>query len=310
MTSFSTWTKLGLVYGANGEWPWARTHAAMPLVWPLAGGRLRVYFACRDALNRSAIGWVEVSAADPVRVLAAAHVPALTVGKPGHFDDCGVYPGSLVQCGDRLRLYYSGWISGARSPMFYAAIGVAESTDGGLTFERITRAPVLDRTELDPVLVQGPCVLPLPDGGYRMWYSSGLPWREEAGSLSASYHIRTATSEDGLAWRREETPAIPLSEGDRTLTRPCVVYEDGRYRMWFGANRGEGSRLAYAESADGVTWDRQDDRAGLALDGDPAQAFPWVQRGPEGLLLFYNGDRVGRNGFYVARQVVAEAAPN
>jgi predicted GH43/DUF377 family glycosyl hydrolase len=300
MNALSTWKKLGVVYVADGQWPWMRTHAAMPVVWPLADGRLRVYFACRDALNRSAIGWAEVDAADPSRVLATAKVPALSVGLPGHFDDCGVYPGSLVQVGDRLRLYYSGWISGARAPMFYAAVGVAESLDGGLTFERLFRAPVLDRNELDPVLVLGPCVLEMPGGGYRMWYSSGLPWCEEAGSLSARYHIRTATSGDGFTWQREATPAIPVVDGDRTLTRPCVLFEDGRYRMWFGANRGEGSRLAYAESADGITWERLDGRAGLALDGDPAQAFPWVQRGPACLMMFYNADRVGRDGFHVA----------
>jgi predicted GH43/DUF377 family glycosyl hydrolase len=302
MNDLATWNKRGLVYVANGQWPWMRTHAAMPLVWPLADGRLRVYFACRDALNRSAIGWVEVDARDPGSVLASSRVPALAAGQAGHFDDCGVYPGSLIQVGDRLRLYYSGWISGARAPMFYAAVGVAESLDGGLTFERPFRAPVLDRNELDPVLVQGPCVLAMPGGGYRMWYSSGLPWREEAGSLSASYQIRTATSDDGLAWQREAIPAIPLSDGDRTLTRPCVLLEGGRYHMWFGANRGEGSRLAYAQSSDGVTWERLDGRAGLALDGDSAQAFPWVHRGPAGHLMFYNADRVGRDGFYVAIQ--------
>jgi hypothetical protein len=70
--------------------------------------------------------------------------------------------------------------------------------------------------------------------------------------------------------------------------------------MWFGANRGSGSRLAYAESPDGVTWRRFDEGAGPAIDGDPAHAFPAYHRGPAGGMLFYNADRVGREGFHVA----------
>ena len=46
------------------------------------------------------------------------------------------------------------------------------------------------------------------------------------------------------------------------MGRPCVVHDRDRYRMWFCA-RGDAYRLAYAESTDGLNWERDDANAAL-----------------------------------------------
>src|SRR3546814_19314612 len=65
-------------------------------------------------------------------------------------------------------------------------------------------------------------------------------------------------------WHRDGTVAIDFaSDEENALARPFVLTEDGRYRMWF-AHKGEAYRLGYAESDDGIRWQRDDSFAGVA----------------------------------------------
>ena len=73
-----------------------------------------VAFLDHDSVGR--IGWVDVDAADPTRVLAVSEEPALDVGRPGEFDDSGVNPLSAFRYDGRLWLYYVGWQRSVRVP--------------------------------------------------------------------------------------------------------------------------------------------------------------------------------------------------
>lgn len=297
-----TWSKIGLIFSPDGSTHWQRSHASLPVALHLHDDVHRVYFASRDERNRSHIGWVELDLAEPQRPLAVADEPVLTPGPLGHFDDHGVYPASIVESDGRLLLYYAGWSPGAQHPLFYASIGLAVSDDGGLTFERASSAPVMARSEHDPCLVTSPCVL-AGENRFRMWYVSGFAWREEAGALRSYYDIKYAESDNGMRWRREGHVCIGLQEGERNISRPCVVQEGAGYRMWFASDRGEGYRIGSAVSGDGLTWDRIEE-GGLATGPEPwdseAVAYPWVvERGRRPFML-YNGNRFGRDGFGLA----------
>ena len=302
-TAVTRWTQPRHVYRPDGQWPWMRSHASMPLPWRRPDGSTRVFHACRDDLNRASIGWVDLDAADPIRVTAVARRPALDLGAPGHFDDCGVYPACLVEREDRLWLYYNGRVSGARMPMFYTCVGLAESVDGGETFTRLFQAPVLGRDEVDPWMASSPCIL-REGGRYRMWYVSGLPWQEEAGGLVSRFHIKIAESDDGLHWVREGRVALDLGEGELRLSRPCVVHEGGQYQMWFGVDAGQGFRLGHATSPDGLVWTRRDDELGLppsvAAWDDRSRTNPWVFDVGGRRAMLVNGNAIGRDGFGIA----------
>ena len=293
-----TWRKLGLVFRPDGEAPWRRSHASLPVALHLHDDVYRVYYASRDDRQRSHVGWVELDLAAPGRPLAAADEPVLAPGPLGHFDDHGVYPASLVAESGVLRLYYAGWSPGARPPLFYASVGLAVSYDGGLTFERAWDAPIMGRSEHDPCLVTSPFVL-RDDGRWRMWYVSGFAWREEGGALRSYYDVKYAESDDGVAWRRDGRVCVALEDGERNVGRPCVVRDGSGYRMWFASDRGEGYRIGCAESVDGLVWGRVE-AGGLepgpeAWDSD-AVAYPWVA----GRYLLYNGNAFGRDGFGLA----------
>jgi hypothetical protein len=136
-----------------------------------------------------------------------------------------------------------------------------------------------------------------------MWYVSAAGWRMVDGTPQHRYHLRYAESDDGLRWRRDGRVAVDFAgEDEYAFGRPCVVRDDdGTYRMYFCA-RGDAYRLAHARSADGLTWERDDDAA--ALDGAPgnweteAAAYPFVFRDDAGGMwhMLYNGNGYGATG--------------
>ena len=113
----------------------------------------------------------------------------------------------------------------------------------------------------DPVVTLGPnpasgweymvnrnCVLKIGDT-YKMWYT---------GQAHGNSYIGAAESKNGVDFHRITakpvlSPEAPF-EGESVMN-PCVLYENGVYRMWYSAGETyEPNVLCYAESADGVTW--------------------------------------------------------
>jgi hypothetical protein len=303
------WQKLGLIFKATGEQEWMRSHASAPLALCLGGDLYRVYFATRDDGNRSHIGFVEFDINVPHEILKVSSEPVIAPGPLGHFDDHGVFASSIVRREQKLLMYYIGFCPGARRPLYYAAIGLAESEDGGKSFKKMFRSPIMARSEHDPCLVTGPSVM-LDQGVWRMWYVSGFKWLEEAGELHSYYHIKYAESTDGIEWRRDGLVCIELRPGERNISRPCVYKDGDGYRMWYSYNVGEGYRIGCAESADGYAWTRRDDEAGIELSesgwDSKALAYPFVVNHGGEKFMFYNGNEFGKDGLGMARWIGQE----
>jgi len=219
------WCKQGLIFSPCGQQPWMQTHAAMPVVQRLGGDLYRVYFASRDEQNRSHVGWLEFDIRSPKNILHLSSDPLLAPGPLGFFDDHGTYAASIVEYGEKLYMYYIGWNSGLRQPLFYTAIGLAGSEDAGKTFRKMFKAPVLARSEFDPWMVSGPFVM-LEQGIWRMWYLSGWKWEESCGSLQSFYHIKYAESKDGVQWERNGLVCLDHRPGERNIARPCIIKEN------------------------------------------------------------------------------------
>ena len=109
-------------------------------------------------------------------------------------------------------------------------------------------------------------------GRWRMWHDSCVRWIEVDGKPEPLYRIAYAESTDGVIWVRSGLVCIDFdSPEEAALTRPCVIREQGRYRMWFAkrsardyrTNPAHSYRLGYAESKDGIHWDRKDQLAGI-----------------------------------------------
>jgi len=298
-----TWVKKGLVFSPRGQYPWMKSHAALPVPLHLYGDMYRVYFASRDDRNRSHVCYVEIDITNPTEVLALSQEPVLRPGPLGCFDCDGVYASSIVRYGDQLYLYYIGWNAGKTEPMFYSSIGLAVSTDNGLTFTKTFKAPILARSEFDPCLVTSPCVL-LDVGVWKMWYVSGYRWEEAEDGLRSYYHVKYAESTDGVKWERNGVVCLDLLPEERNLARTCVVHEGDTYEAWFSYRGGGGYQIGYAESKDGVGWKRLDHLVGIGRSeagwDSAALAYPWVFTHAGRRYMLYNGNDVGREGFGIA----------
>src|SRR5262245_44981237 len=102
------WRRLGHVFSPEGQFEWMQSHAANPFAERLYGDLYRIYFSCRDAQNRSSIGFVDFSLRT-LTVQARSNQPVLQPGPLGTFDDSGVSLGCIVHDGSCRYLYYVGW---------------------------------------------------------------------------------------------------------------------------------------------------------------------------------------------------------
>jgi hypothetical protein len=300
------WEKLGRVYVARDDAPWARSRAFLPTSLALDDERLRVFTAFLDDDLVGRIGYVDVEAANPTRVLGVSQQPALDIGKPGTFDDSGVNPLSLFRRDGRVWLYYLGWQRALRVP-YLLFTGLAYSDDDGLTFRRHSPVAVFDRSPAEPLLRAGAFVLPRDGGSFRAWYSSGDGWVASEGRMRPSYGLRYAESDDGVAWPAEGAGCLePAGPDEYGLSRPFVLDHGDRLSMWFSVrSHSRGYRLGYAESDDGVSWDRRDHEVGIDVSDEGWDSemihCGWLQDSGGERYLFYNGNDYGETGFGVAR---------
>lgn len=295
-----TWTKLGLVYAPSGQQSWARSYAAIPTADVLNEEVIRVYFAALDENRFGRIGYVDLDAARPQRIISESKDPVLDLGPIGTFDDSGVNPSCIVNLNGRKYLYYIGWQRCERVPYMLFA-GVATSGDG-IHFEKASVCPVLDRTPAEPFLRSATSVL-AEEGVFKAWYVSAFDWIVVRDAQYPRYVIRYATSPDGFQWSDNGPVCIALDNPDEFgLGRPWVVREPNGYKMWYSIrSKSEPYRLGYAESEDGVLWTRRDSVVGLerSQSGWDSEmiCYPCVVNANGRTYMFYNGNRHGSTGF-------------
>lgn len=297
--SSQVWQRLGHLYVPPTGHPWLHSHAANPCALALdAAGHWRVYFNFRDALGRSvltSLDWELPSG----RLGNVCAQPLLLPGGAGDFDDSGVSLGNIVAQGDELWYYYMGWNLGVTVP-WRNSIGLAKGR-AGEPCVRHGRVPVMDRSEEDPYSLSYPWVLRTQQG-WRMWYGSNLAWGADQSSMQ--HVIKHAWSQDGVQWRRSPAICLELQASEMGLSRPCVHLDGDLYRMWY-AIRGERYRIGYAESRDGLHWERMDHVISwLGQAGSwesEEQAYPCVLRQGCDWYMLYNGNRYGETGFGWAR---------
>jgi hypothetical protein len=295
---------MGRVFVPDGSVPWMHSHASNPFgIW-LDDHRMRVFFSSRDARQRSHIASLILNLRNGLHVSDISPEPLLAPGAVGTFDDCGCSMGSAIVVDGRLWLYYLGWNLRRPAP-WLNAVGLAIGTLEGDTFEKIARAPVLDRSRHDPYSLSYPYVLH-DSQGWRMWYGSTLSWGEDGQDMR--HAIKCAHSQDGIVWTAGSDTSVGLQVGEIAVVRPQVLSRPGGgYVMWFcrrGLPDAPDYLIGHAESDDGVAWRRKDANARFKLassdwDSDLA-CYPFVFTYAGHEYMLYNGNGYGRTGFGIA----------
>lgn len=301
------WIKHGLIFNAPGKFSWAESFALQPTPIALDNERIRVYVGARDNDGVSRIGYVDLDAEDPQKILSCSRCPVLDIGADGAFDEFGVVPCAVLERDGEIILYYAGYQRGHKV-RFLVLGGMAVSTDGGETFVRIRNTPVFERTS-DEFLFRVPHTVMLDDGRYKIWYGGGSKFVTGKNKSLPVYDIRFLESKDGVDIPNSGQVCISTDRGEYRLGRPYVIKRpDGGYRMFYGYSTEQNHyKLGFADSADGVSWTRRDDELGLPLEGSgwdsEMMAYPSVFSVRQKTYMLYNGNNYGESGFGLAELI-------
>jgi hypothetical protein len=152
-------------------------------------------------------------------------LPGLEPGQPGEWDEYGVAPKTVLVDGMRHRMWFTtGFTTGGGETVWH--IGLAESTDSGITWAKDPENPVFEPTELwETTQIYSPAVLPDQDTGLGVWYGgiSGAPRAT----------IGYAISPDGIHWGK--WPGNPVLEPDPWCNRvdtSAMLREGGTVYGW------------------------------------------------------------------------------
>lgn len=301
------WIKKGLIFCPNGQYEWNTSYASVPTV-DIIDDRARIYYASRDTQNRTHISFIEVKANKPEEILYIHEQPIISPGTPGMFDDCGAMPSMLINRGNEKWLYYLGWNVRNTVP-YHNAVGLAISKDQGISFEKFSEGPLFDRSPADPYFSGVPYIL-IENGLWRMWYLSSTRWVEFHGNMEPYYHIKYAESSDGIHWKREGRVAIDFKDKHECgIVRACVLKDKAVYKMWYShrnltdyrSKKENSYRIGYAESSDGLVWQRLDDSVGITIseqgwDSEMIE-YPYIYDYDGRRYMIYNGNKFGQTGF-------------
>ena len=293
------WVKKGLIFKPEGQFDWVAHYAAVPIAMHLEGNIYRIYFGGRNKDNMTQPGYIEVDINEPSKILDLSPEPVLKLGAPGFFDDSALWCTCIMKNKGTHYMYYGGWMRGVSVP-YYSSIGLAISEDGGKTFKRYSRAPIVDRNEIDPYIYGSPFVL-VENDVWRMWYFSAIDFGVESNEPMNYYHIRYAESKDGINWAREGKVCIDFKyDGETRIARPCVIKEGKLYKMWY-CYAIDSYRIGYAESEDGLNWERRDNEVGIDVSetgwDSEMITYPFVFDHKGRKYMLYNGNEYGQTGF-------------
>jgi len=157
-------------------------------------------------------------------------------------------------------LYYAGYEKSSGLEQ----IGLATSMDLH-TWKRVSPKPIIpagSAGECDIEQTSNPCVLK-HEGRFKMWYQG----RSSSGAASVCF----AESPDGIVWQVKKGPVLaPAGEGYRVgYHQPHVLFNEAKscFQMWVTLHDGSASKIVYAESSDGLSWNFLENNA-VAPEGE------------------------------------------
>ena len=221
------------------------------------------------------------------------------MGEIGSFDEHGVLPTSLLEEDGKLYLYYSAYQKQVSIP-YTIYSGLAVSEDNGDTFNRISNAPILDRRNGE--LNQRSAIeIMKKDGKYKMWYTSNVGWINNGIHLAPKYDMKYLESDFKDKWYDEPKISMELKDDEYGLTMPQVFFQDGKYKMFYSIRSlSKGYRLGYAESYDGIAFERQDEKMEIDVSKEGFDSemicFGKIFMFGNKVYLFYCGNHYGIGG--------------
>lgn len=135
-------------------------------------------------------------------------------------------------------------------------------SNNGIDWKEITSNPIdnLNEQEIEELDYFSDPHLVYANGRLECWYR--FTHREGFENKFNNLQLVRKYSYDGVNWsKREIMVNLPAKEGDplgNMVVSPAIIYENGKYRMWYVNSESRGHReLAYSESVDGQFWGKR-----------------------------------------------------
>lgn len=306
------WKKLGLIWSATDGTNENYSHGMAPTPIQIEKGKIRIFFTRIDQNGKGLPFFIDVDDQNPSKILTEPTGPLMTLGLPGSFDDAGALCTSVIQDTDNTKLvmYYAGFEL-LKSIRYRIFTGIAVSNDNGETFERISSTPALDRRDGEALFRGGPFVMK-DDDNYRIWYVSGNTWIDINNKEMPVYNLKTMTSSSLFEWDYSPKTALKLDskKDEHGFGRPWITKgKDGTYHLFYSIrvqSKGQYA-LGYAQSKDGISWNRMDNEVGLNSNDfsfeSEAICYSAVISVENHTYCFYNGNNFGIDGIAAAELI-------
>ncbi|MCC2625500.1 MAG: hypothetical protein K0R14_1373 [Burkholderiales bacterium] len=301
-----TWNKKGMVFDirVNKMPKWASGSLLQPTPILIDNGEvIRIFVGMRDTLGQSRIGYVDVSSKNPGEIIRISEDYVLDVGNDGCFDDSGVVPASIINDAGQYKMFYAGYslLSKVRFSVL-AGLAYGNAADIEVHFNRYKKVPVFERTH-EHTLFRVPHTVLKEDNIYKIWYGGGDHFIKFNDYTYPVYDIYYCETDNLLKIPESSSKVLTFANADEyRVARPYVVKFDKIYGMFLCvATKTKGYRLGYAESYDGLIWNRCDSNLNLypsenSWDSD-MMGYPSFVQTKYGSYLFYNGNEYGKYGF-------------
>lgn len=273
------------------------THCMVPTVTKIKKSLVRVYFSSRDKFNISRVFCCDYDLVSN-KVKNYKNKIRLDIGELGAFDDNGVTPSCILKKNKNEYMFYIGWNKKSKVRMNLFG-GLAVKKKNQSKFARVLKCPIIERSNNEYLFNTAPFVIKNKDL-FVMYYSSTIKWINKN---TPSYNIKYATSNDLINWKRNNKVAISLKKNEVAAGRPCLIYENKKFRMWY-SYKGINYKIGYAESTDGKKWIRKDHLVKFKNKKNfnfKMMEFTHVMRHENYLYMFFNANNYGEHGIYLAK---------
>lgn len=203
------------------------------------------------------------------------------------------------------KMWYKEQLQGGKQHISYA------TSKDGINWEKYEGNPVIEPGEggeWDSTRV-GPGKVLKISGVYKIWFLGF-----DKNGIAAIGH---ATSKDGVRWEKYKgNPVLKASlQGwdSKSVVGLSVAHDEGIYKMWYAGKDGKEQAIGYAESKDGVRWEKYKNNPVMRPGGDDKRysgnfaGAPHVLKKDGEYLMWYalaqdiEGERTKETGYAVSK---------
>ena len=293
------WESKGLIFNSSKLIKSIKSHAWVPTPHKISKGIYKIFYAGRDKFNHSNIYSFDFSL-DKKKILKYSKTPILKKGRLGCFDDCAVIPSHVLKINKKFYMYYIGWTKGGSVP-YISSLGLAISKSLNGKFKRVSEAPILGRTDKEPIFVAS-CFVEKTKR-FKMYYTSNKHWRiSKNNNYIPRYNIKYATSKNGLSWETKSDIIKFKSLSEIAITRPWIIKINNK-KIMFYSFRGRNYKIGMAVNYKNK-WVRFDNKLifkkSKDLSDNIMHEYGAVVSVNRKFFMFYNGNNYGEKGICLA----------